>query len=105
MNIFEQLDRVANEESKELYGVLKKFSREDFTEQLVSLQNDIETHNIELLEVQTEIDDFDREIEGLQVEMETLSSERIKLPVTNMDRTSLATSKKSFIKKKDQIVP
>ena len=103
LNIFEQLERVANEESKELYGVLKKFSREDFTEQLVSLQNDIETHNIELLEVQTEIDDFDREIEGLQVEMETLSSERIKLPVTNMDRSSLVKSKKSFIKKKDQI--
>ena len=73
LNIFEQLERVANEESKELYGVLKKFSREDFTEQLVSLQNDIEDHNIELLEVQTEIDDFDREIEDLQVEMETLS--------------------------------
>jgi hypothetical protein len=49
LNIFEQLERVANEESKELCGILKKFSREDFTEQLVSLQTDIEKHNIDLL--------------------------------------------------------
>ena len=59
LNIFEQLERVANEESRELHGILKKFSREDFTEQLVKLQNDIETCNIELLETQTQIDDFD----------------------------------------------
>ena len=103
LNIFEQLERVANEESKELQGILKKFSREDFTEQLVSLQTDIEKHNIDLLETQTQIDDFDREMDGLQLETETLSSQKIKVPVTNMDKDTLLKSKKSFIKKKEQV--
>ena len=103
LNIFEQLERVANEESRELHGILKKFSREDFTEQLVSLQTDIEKCNIELLETQTQIDDFDREMDGLQIETETLSSQKIKVPVTNMDKGLLLKSKRSLIKKKEQV--
>ena len=103
LNIFEQLERIANEESRELHGILKKFSREDFTEQLVSLQTDIEKCNIELLETQTQIDDFDREMDGLQTETETLSSQKIKVPITNMDKGVLLKSKKSLIKKKEQV--
>ncbi len=71
--IFELLERVANEESKQLQGVLKKFSREDFTDQLVNLQNDIEKLNLQLLEAENVIQDTEREQEEHQLEIETIN--------------------------------
>ena len=42
-------------------------------------------------------------MDGLQIETETLSSQKIKVPVTNMDKGLLLKSKKSLIKKTEQI--
>jgi len=97
--IFELLERVANEESKQLQGVLKKFSREDFTDQLVTYQNNIEELNLLLLGVESKIREAEREQDEQQLEIEHLTSKKITVPANLSNRNILDTNKSSNEKK------
>jgi DNA repair exonuclease SbcCD ATPase subunit len=104
VNIFEMLWKVANEETKEIQGVLKKFSREDFTDKLVTFQTELESLNIDLLKMQSEIDDRGREFDELTTEIETLSTQKINIPITHIDRKKLRDAEDVHIRKRGQLL-
>jgi len=97
--IFELLEKVANEESKQLQGILKKFNREDFTDQLVSLQNDIETLNFQLLETQTEIDKHGWDADQHSVKIEQLTMQKLPVPSNVPSKDVLINNQTSLVKK------
>ena len=99
--VFELLERVANEESKQLQGVLKKFSREDFTDQLVQLQSDIEELNLQLLEVQGNIDVVELEADQHSVEIEQLTLQKLPVPSNVPSKDTLINNQNSLVKKID----
>jgi DNA repair exonuclease SbcCD ATPase subunit len=99
--VFELLERVANEESKQLQGVLKKFSREDFTDQLVQLQNDIEELNLQLLEVQSNIDTTGLSADQHSVEIEQLNTQKLPVPSNVPSKEVLVSNQASLVKKID----
>ena len=99
--VFELLERVANEESKQLQGVLKKFSREDFTDQLVQLQNDIEELNLQLLEVQSNIDTAGLSADQHSVEIEQLNTQKLPVPSNVPSKEVLVSNQASLVKKID----
>ena len=101
--IFELLERVANEESKQLQGVLKKFSREDFTDQLVSLQNDIEELQLQSLNLHAEIDTLTLTSDQYSTEIEHLSSQKLPVPNNVPNKDMLISNQKSLVKKTDSI--
>ena len=101
--IFELLERVANEESKQLQGVLKKFSREDFTDQLVSLQNDIEQLQLQSLNLHAEIDTLTLTSDQYSTEIEHLSSQKLPVPNNVPNKDTLLSNQKLLVKKSDSI--
>lgn len=105
LNIFESLYQAANEEIKQIQGVLKKFNREEYTEEMNDLQDEIEDLRLNLDSVQTEVDDLERLLENNQSEIEALSAQKINVPASTHDIKSLESqidkleNKKSAIQK------
>jgi len=99
--VFELLEKVANEESKQLQGVLKKFSREDFTDQLVQLQNDIEELNLQLLTVQSSIDTAGLSADQHTIEIEQLNTQKLPVPSNVPSKDVLISNQTSLVKKID----
>ena len=101
--IFELLEKVANEESKQLQGILKKFNREDFTDQLVLLQNDIEQLNLDMLEIESKISDKEIVIDSYSLEIEQLSSQKLPVPSNVSNKDILIQQKKTLVSKIDAV--
>ena len=99
--VFELLEKVANEESKQLQGVLKKFSREDFTDQLVQLQNDIEELNLQLLGAQSNIDNIGLSADQHTIEIEQLNTQKLPVPSNVPSKDILISNQTSLVKKID----
>ena len=100
LNIFESLYQAANEDIKQIQGVLKKFNREDYTDEMNELQDEIEDIRLQLDEVQTESDELERALENNQSEIEALSSQKINVPVSTYDIKSLESQiEKQMVRK------
>ena len=81
LNIFDKLYDIANDESKEIAGVLKRFKKMDVTEELVTINDDLKNARQELEEVEGQYEEiktikveYDKKIETL------LSNKRIVPP-------------------------
>lgn len=103
LNVFEQLEKLAHETSKELSGVLKQFAREDFSDRLVSNQQIVEQLTDELSKIQGKIDDLTEQSEMAQIEIETKIGQKVKVPSVTGDKDSLRLLNDKYIKKEEVI--
>jgi len=79
LNIFDKLFDAANDEAKEIIGILKRFKKSDVTDQIAS------THN-QLSESMNELNSIEKELDALRENRETLddiykSTQGLKKPV------------------------
>lgn len=103
LNVFESLYQAANDEIKQMQGVLNKFSREDYNEQLKELNEKIIETKEELDEVQSEYDKINRLVEDNQAEIEALSSQKINVPISTHDIKILEREIEQLENKKEAI--
>lgn len=85
LNIFESLYQAANEEVKGIQGVLKKFNRDEYNEDLRELEDDISETKEKMDKVQSDIDKHERNREDVQTEIETISAQKVNVPVSTHD--------------------
>lgn len=103
LNVFESLYQAANEEIKQMQGVLKKFNRDDYNQELKELDEEIAETKDKLDEVQTETDRISRLIEDNQAEIEALSAQKINVPISTHDITVLEKEITQLENKKEAI--
>ena len=103
LTIFEHLFEQANEESREIQVVLKKFNREDFTGKLAHLQHEIEDATKLNHELQGRIDECQRSIDEKQSEIEIRSSHKVNVPIEFHDPEKLAKEKTAHTVKYNQL--
>jgi DNA repair exonuclease SbcCD ATPase subunit len=103
LDVFEKLEKAASEESKELKGVLKKFGRDDFTDKLVGLQQNAEETTDKLSDNQSQLDELDEEVTLIQTDIETLSSQKIKVPEKLGDPDKLSSELTIISNKQDAL--
>lgn len=79
LNIFDKLYKIGNDEIKETTAVLRKFKREDFTEELAGMEvqysdkkSILDKQEKEELGIKQKLDKFDDELEGLYQQLHSV---------------------------------
>jgi DNA repair exonuclease SbcCD ATPase subunit/predicted MPP superfamily phosphohydrolase len=85
LNIFDKLFDVANEESKELSGALKKFKKMDFTQLLSDTQTKLEVTREQHNKIEQDLVMYREERESLDSKLRKLQLQKLPVPNITLD--------------------
>jgi DNA repair exonuclease SbcCD ATPase subunit len=77
LTIFDKLHTLANDESKEIAGALKRFKNDDFTQELATAQNGIASQRLAQETAQVELDIVNQRLNQLTMETQALYERKI----------------------------
>ena len=92
LNVFDKLYDIANEESKELTGALKKFKKIDFTQILSDTQTNLETTRERHTLVEDTMREYKEERDQLDSALRELQGEKKPVPNITLDMDALRAS-------------
>lgn len=96
LNVFDKLHDVANDESKQLAGAIKRFNKTDFETKLASTQNTIETLSEQEETILSKLDTFKLLLADSEVTKSNLLRELLPLSSEVEDIDSLISKKDKF---------
>lgn len=99
LTIFDRLYMLGSDESKEVHGSLKRFSKDDFTATLADVNNDLQDHVEEKNKLENQIENLKEEIEILTAAIAKKYEEKIPIEDENLDITELLKQKEQYFKK------
>lgn len=96
LNIFDKLYNSASDESKEVKGALARFKNDDFTQELVDVQREIEQWEIQKFRYDEKLEEVNKELNAITLQIQQFFEQKV--PIGNVVDIAVLESKEKVLR-------